>query len=290
MKADETTRHIPVLIVSGVEELDSVVRCIELGASDYLPKPINASHPGGAHQRVAGRQAAARLERDMERRRAEPDDRAPEGGAQPLPLAAGRRPRLLSRRRAAAGRTSARDHGRLLRPARLHRVRRAGRSRGADGAAAPVPPHDGRGDHRARRNAGALRRRRGDGLLQRPDRAGATTSSAACAWPSTCAIDSPTWPAAGASVATSSASALGSRSGTPPSGASASRAATTTAPSATSPSSPRGCRARPRPDQILLSPRAQQILEELVESEPVGELTLKGMARPVFASNVLAIR
>ncbi|HEX6474814.1 MAG TPA: adenylate/guanylate cyclase domain-containing response regulator, partial [Candidatus Limnocylindria bacterium] len=43
MKRDEVSRHIPVLIVSSVEELDSVVRCIELGASDYLPKPINAS-------------------------------------------------------------------------------------------------------------------------------------------------------------------------------------------------------------------------------------------------------
>jgi adenylate cyclase len=43
MKADDATRHIPVLIVSGVEELESVVRCIELGATDYLTKPINAS-------------------------------------------------------------------------------------------------------------------------------------------------------------------------------------------------------------------------------------------------------
>jgi adenylate cyclase len=41
MKADEGIRHIPVLIVSGVEELESVVRCIELGATDYLTKPIN---------------------------------------------------------------------------------------------------------------------------------------------------------------------------------------------------------------------------------------------------------
>jgi class 3 adenylate cyclase len=41
MKADETTRHIPVIMVSGVEELESVVRCIELGATDYLTKPIN---------------------------------------------------------------------------------------------------------------------------------------------------------------------------------------------------------------------------------------------------------
>jgi class 3 adenylate cyclase len=43
MKNDERLRHIPVLIVSGVEEQDSVVRCIELGATDYLTKPINPS-------------------------------------------------------------------------------------------------------------------------------------------------------------------------------------------------------------------------------------------------------
>ena len=43
MKDDEATRHIPVIIVSGVEELESVVRCIELGATDYLAKPIEPS-------------------------------------------------------------------------------------------------------------------------------------------------------------------------------------------------------------------------------------------------------
>ncbi len=43
MKGDEATQHIPVLVVSSVEELDSVVRCIELGATDYLTKPINPS-------------------------------------------------------------------------------------------------------------------------------------------------------------------------------------------------------------------------------------------------------
>ena len=41
MKTDEAVRHIPVIMVSGVEELDSVVRCIELGATDYLTKPIS---------------------------------------------------------------------------------------------------------------------------------------------------------------------------------------------------------------------------------------------------------
>jgi two-component system, sensor histidine kinase and response regulator len=34
-------RHIPVIMISALNELDSVVRCIEMGAEDYLPKPFN---------------------------------------------------------------------------------------------------------------------------------------------------------------------------------------------------------------------------------------------------------
>lgn len=41
LKANETLRHIPVIMISAVDELDSVVRCIELGAEDYLSKPFN---------------------------------------------------------------------------------------------------------------------------------------------------------------------------------------------------------------------------------------------------------
>ena len=41
MKADDKLRHIPVIMISAVDEMDSVVRCIELGAEDYLPKPFN---------------------------------------------------------------------------------------------------------------------------------------------------------------------------------------------------------------------------------------------------------
>ena len=41
MKVDTELRDIPVIIVSAVEEFDSVVRCIELGAADYLTKPFN---------------------------------------------------------------------------------------------------------------------------------------------------------------------------------------------------------------------------------------------------------
>ena len=41
MKSAENLRHIPVIMISALDEMDSVVRCIELGAEDYLPKPCN---------------------------------------------------------------------------------------------------------------------------------------------------------------------------------------------------------------------------------------------------------
>lgn len=41
MKADEQLRHVPVIVISAVEEIESVVRCVEMGAEDYLPKPFN---------------------------------------------------------------------------------------------------------------------------------------------------------------------------------------------------------------------------------------------------------
>jgi class 3 adenylate cyclase len=41
MKAHDTLRHIPVIMISAVDEIDSVVKCIELGAEDYLSKPFN---------------------------------------------------------------------------------------------------------------------------------------------------------------------------------------------------------------------------------------------------------
>lgn len=42
LKTDPTLRHLPVIVISAVDELDSVVRCIELGAEDYLLKPFSA--------------------------------------------------------------------------------------------------------------------------------------------------------------------------------------------------------------------------------------------------------
>ncbi len=41
IKADPDLRGLPVIVTSSVEGLDKIVRCIELGAEDYLPKPVN---------------------------------------------------------------------------------------------------------------------------------------------------------------------------------------------------------------------------------------------------------
>ncbi|HEY9700202.1 MAG TPA: adenylate/guanylate cyclase domain-containing protein [Trichocoleus sp.] len=41
LKTDPNLRHIPVIMISALDDIDSVVRCIELGAEDYLFKPFN---------------------------------------------------------------------------------------------------------------------------------------------------------------------------------------------------------------------------------------------------------
>ena len=41
LKSAERTRHMPVIVISALDELDSVVRCIEAGADDYLSKPFD---------------------------------------------------------------------------------------------------------------------------------------------------------------------------------------------------------------------------------------------------------
>ncbi len=41
LKNSETWRDLPVIMISALDEMDRVVRCIELGAEDYLPKPFN---------------------------------------------------------------------------------------------------------------------------------------------------------------------------------------------------------------------------------------------------------
>jgi sigma-B regulation protein RsbU (phosphoserine phosphatase) len=41
LKASAELRQLPVIMISAVDEMDSAIRCIELGAEDYLAKPFN---------------------------------------------------------------------------------------------------------------------------------------------------------------------------------------------------------------------------------------------------------
>jgi class 3 adenylate cyclase len=40
LKLDPRLRDVPVIMTSSLDELDSVVRCVEMGAEDYLTKPV----------------------------------------------------------------------------------------------------------------------------------------------------------------------------------------------------------------------------------------------------------
>ena len=41
LKENDDWRDIPVIMISALDEIESVARCIEVGAEDYLPKPFN---------------------------------------------------------------------------------------------------------------------------------------------------------------------------------------------------------------------------------------------------------
>jgi CheY-like chemotaxis protein len=43
LKDDPLTKHIPVVMLSSADQTETAVRCIELGADDFLPKPFNAT-------------------------------------------------------------------------------------------------------------------------------------------------------------------------------------------------------------------------------------------------------
>ncbi len=58
LKADATTRDIPVVIISASNDLKSVVRGIQMGAEDYLPKPFE---PTLLHARVSSSLEKKRL-------------------------------------------------------------------------------------------------------------------------------------------------------------------------------------------------------------------------------------
>lgn len=41
LKGDLARRDLPVIVISALDEMESVIRCIGMGAEDYLPKPFD---------------------------------------------------------------------------------------------------------------------------------------------------------------------------------------------------------------------------------------------------------
>jgi class 3 adenylate cyclase/CheY-like chemotaxis protein len=82
LKANPVLRDIPVLMISALDEMDSVVRCIQLGADDYLGKPFDPvllqARIGAClekkrlhDEQARHRRALAELNQSLERRVAE---------------------------------------------------------------------------------------------------------------------------------------------------------------------------------------------------------------------------
>lgn len=60
MKRDARLRRIPVIVISAMDDMESAARCIEMGATDYLPKPFN---PVLLHARMRASLASLHEER-----------------------------------------------------------------------------------------------------------------------------------------------------------------------------------------------------------------------------------
>ena len=43
LKGDDARRHLPVIVISSLDDLESTTACIELGAEDYLLRPFNST-------------------------------------------------------------------------------------------------------------------------------------------------------------------------------------------------------------------------------------------------------
>ena len=60
MKSDSSMRDIPVIVLSALDEIGSAVGRTELGAEDYLPKPVPADASESSHWRLSRKETFAR--------------------------------------------------------------------------------------------------------------------------------------------------------------------------------------------------------------------------------------
>ena len=63
VKGDSRLAHLPVIVISAIDDLSSIVKCIELGADDYLTKPFDPVLLRARITSSLGRKRQADLER-----------------------------------------------------------------------------------------------------------------------------------------------------------------------------------------------------------------------------------
>jgi adenylate cyclase len=77
LKAAQHTSDVPVIVISALDELDSIVRCIEAGAEDYLTKPFNPvllrARIGASLEKKLLRDREKKFIEDLERERRRSD-------------------------------------------------------------------------------------------------------------------------------------------------------------------------------------------------------------------------
>lgn len=67
MRKDPKLTGTPVIMISALDDIDSVVRCIELGADDYIPKPANRTLLRARINASLGRKRLQDVERERVR-------------------------------------------------------------------------------------------------------------------------------------------------------------------------------------------------------------------------------
>ena len=283
IKAADAIGHLPVIVISAVEDLDSVVRCIEMGAADYLPKPFNAAI---LHARLSTSLATKRL-RDLERAYLGTIDR------QRAELARFLSPQVAELVSSADGEALLGGHRRIVTAVMTD-------LRGFTSFAETAEPEElldmlrdyhGEMGRLVVQHGGTLEHFAGDGILVffndpvlQADHAERAVRMAVAMRDRFVAMQGP-WRKRGYELGFGVGMAVGHATlGRIGFEGRYDYAAIGTVVIMAS----RLC-SEARPGQILLNQRAFGAVEELVRSEPVGELTLKGFSRPVAAFNVLGL-
>ena len=297
IRADPATALLPVVMCTSLDPQQERVKGIEAGADDFLSKPVNqpelfARVKSLLRVKALHDEAVARSNAQPREARggAGVRDRAP-GPAEALRFARGSATSSFRGEVDDPLKTPPpRDHGGVHRPARLHRLLRNRRARGGHGRAARVPRRARAHRARARRHDRALRRRRRDDPVQRPDaarraRAGGGAHGAARCAPRVGGLAAG-WKKRGHELGFG----VGIANGYATLGAigfEGRRDYGAIGPVTNL--SARLC-GEASAGQILISQRVFGKVEERVEAEHIGELTLKGLRKPVPAYNVLALR